>query len=528
MYQRPTASAAHVTWRVAVFVCVLMAGSCGDSTQLAAQVQSEVSVEFLPSNVSFSTTGNDIQTMLVLRNPTSEELVVSKIDFFSNPLSEELKKELKPVLSAPEIVLQKSERAWPIPLPKSMADRAPVKLYASLSYHIAKEQAEQSQLRVRSRIATLDILRHPPETAESIASASFVTPVEKLKIGQTLDLYVSVSNKSAANIAVLPIKCLNCDSFLIQDDRGPKGTKIAPRVTTSFPLKLTVHSRVVPAMESLSLNIELNWGTAPKVSSGVLVLTKEVTLGNFHEPEEVSTPMYLSRLILPGFLIFVGFLAIWSQKLNRTMFDSWKQAFSPMFLVLAIALSWLIKLPFWLRKVDFEWLSIYINKYGRDDIINDWQLFIVVGVVVAIVARSVSALIYWLYWLCSKAPSEKDDAFETLVKLGRREQKLFLPSIDIETDSGKKRVFQIEDKQNWVAEEIVVDGVRSKHKPEAANFERLLESRIATAKTMAELLELGQTKHKWTIRWKVGEPLVRFKRFKFDPKYVDSIVSRGD
>jgi len=515
MSDQTSVVAARWKWQ-ALLGCVALIIWCSGTAAGVPNASAVVSVEFVPTSVPLPAIGKGAQVTLVLRNPTRDKLTVTQIDVFPEPFDQKLIIDFSPSTVVPP----ENDHAWLVRLPDSLPYPAPTKLFARISYRTHAEKGD-SPSRLKIATAVLELPQRALETVESVATGTFVTPIEKLTDGQTAQLYISVTNKSSTAIKVTSIASADVSSFSIKQKTPNFPVVIEPGTTALFPSTLKAKTRVKPGKASLLMNVSLKWGTN---SHGNLVLSKEVTLGVIGESDILTAVGVPSLLLLPGYLIIVAFAAIGVRKQSQTTFEKWNAIAKPEVLVLAVTLCWLMKLLYpWMP---FSTGRDYTELYGLADIIVVWFMSVIIGASAAVVIRLGIMIYEGIAWLMTlKVPTEQDSAWTTLVKLGKRHQPLLLPSLPDPAQPSAK-LFQIDARSNWVAPEIVIRGSTAAQLPEAATLENLLNDRTCSARAMVSLLKSAQQKHGWTVEWKVaGRPVVNGS-LQFNPARVRSIITK--
>lgn len=488
---------------IAIFLTLLI--------RLAHAESGKIELDVLPSSVELPSRDKDVQTIVVIRNPTKNVLYDVHLSIF-NDNNVEVKGNEQPLDSLPS----NAEFAWNIKLSQQQDDLVSGNIYFRVDYAYSKEK--KGQLIRRVLIQSLEVKSQKISPVEEIANIEVKTTLESLNENRPSIAHLVIKNKSDVLIQikdVLPTGpnfiCfkINCsdDSKEKTQDHNIFPKPLSPQKTLVIPIQIIAKERVQPGKHLLLFNVLLKWQEAGESQTDHLVVTQEVDVGVLGESEILTLLGLPSFLLLPGFLILTTMSLLWNLGFLRLKSDINKfslEVNTPEFWLISVTLSGLVAFGYMLSGRN------YLESYGLRDIAHVW-LFSVFGLGLGVYLLT---MLGRNLYIRGRMPSGKDEPITILRKLIRQKRGVYLERVDLEIQGQKKHVFLLEPPGSsrdklWVGPYILLQWLDGKNK-NAEELKRKVADQLNLAgqlnfsenlRNLITLLEEGLSKKCLQVRW---------------------------
>lgn len=468
----------------------------------AVFAQSEkVAIEVVPSLVELLPTGEKVQVLVVIHNPTTKTLRNVQLSWLSDT-------RIVPTNDIPTVkmLVPNGEFAWRLLLSQPPGELVSGNGYLRINY--TWQQTEKADEIPGVLLSSLQLKSRELSTTEKILSVEVKANLESLNENHPSVAYLVMTNKSNGNIEVKKVWPLKPSFIFIcfpQDkctqecktDNIPVTFKLSPHQTRVIPIKITASDSVQPGKHLLVFKVDFKWSEAGN-QLGNIVVTQEVKVGVLGESEMLTLLGIPSFLILPGFLMLVTISQLW----NCGIFKSPEQAGEfplqvdkPGFWVVSITISGIMAVlyPLFTKRN-------YLDSYGLKDIAVVWCVSILLGLVTYI---AIYAARKWYLW------TEQDDPLTTLNKLHIRGLNPFRERVSLDGKSPYGYLLEPYIKaqgKSWVAPRIVVRWVNTGDQEERDQIKQEIDKQLkleqkGSAGELAKLLEQGEKRMLLKIRW---------------------------
>ncbi len=419
---------------IAIFLTLLIG--------LAHAESGKLELEVLPASVELPSTGKEVQTIVVVRNPTEEVLYNVHLSTFSDTgvAIKDNEQHLDSLTSTAEF-------AWNIKLSQQQHDLVSGSVYFRVDYAYRKEK--NGQLIPRVLIKSLEVKSRKISPIEQIAGIEVKTTLKSLNENRPGIAHLIIKNKSDVSIQIKDVLPTGPNFICFQNncsDDSKEQTQddniflkpLSPHKTLVIPIQIIAKDRVQPGKHLLLFNVLIEWREAGQIQKDHLIVTQEVDVGVLGESEILKLLGLPSFLLLPGFLIITTIGLLWNLGFLRLKSDIDKfplEVNTPEFWLISITLSGLVAFGYILTGRN------YLESYGLRDIANVW-LFSVFALGLGVYLLT---MLGRNLYISGRMPSEKDKPITILKKLSRQKRRVYLERVDLEIIRGQtKHVFLLE------------------------------------------------------------------------------------
>jgi hypothetical protein len=468
------------------------------------------SLEALPASVEFQTDATPPQVLVVLRNTSDKPWHDIQLAMFPDAYASS-----NVVASTQPSKLAASEAmSWQLRLPAHLPRPIPDSLRIVATYKTVDDAGKRTNQLLSTSV---DVKPRKAETVSDVADVKLLSDADSLQDKQNFRLKVSVENKSDTQLQVTSIDLVG-ESFVELRGKPTILDVIQPRHVQVVDLPCVVKDVISPGKRTLVVAIGLSWGPSAAKATGNVVVSREFTLAVMGVSEILGTLSIPSLLLLPGYLIVICTVTIWSLGEVSSTLQLWKDIAKPGTLIVALSLSLGITILY--SRVFDRNFSV---AYGLQDVIYLWLGSIVVG----LTAGGLAVVCRWT-WARSKqralaqaAYFESDSPQDVLRKLDLNGGGWTLSFVQVNDGANPYNFFKLPERhplngKAFGISSIVIDGSRGN--PAGTNVQDALNHTTAiSSKEMATLLDAGVNTYGWRITWRGGLKPRRVDATLFDP-----------
>ena len=462
-----------------------------------------------PASVEHPGSGGPAEVLLILDNPTDQELGDITLSVFPAAYHD--------VLITPAGLLERldpgGQFAWSVKLPDQLPYPIPDALRIRLDARFGAEE-DAPRLVLTTQV---EVTRRQLESPEDIAEVKLLASPETLRDRQKTVLTLSVTNKWHDSITVAAID-MPSESYLEIAGEPQANLDIPAYSTALIPLEVQVKDVILPGKYTYGLTVDITWGPAQSPSHGRLAIEREFTLSVLGESELLTALGLPSLLVLPGYLIIVAYLAIRLRAGEQDTLPLWKQMTRPKTILLALTLSLAVNYGYQLRTG-----RQFLLGYGWSDIWTLWWFSIVAGAAAACVVR----LIQFARQTSEtrlredRTYREDDSPIDVLAALQANDAGWVLNYGTCQAGGQTGHVYQLPEQSAagtkcWIAPLIAVDQGLSDESTEPEHRDRrnqlmeyLNRPGECSPAELSGLLEEGKRAKTWIVRWEASGSIRR-------------------